>query len=271
MLCVNCRHHEAHPQGAHCEACAAGLRPPVAAAGAPGAWLRPPLPLARWTAGLLGLVAVTDLFALWADFGLYDLVRERAAAGDDMIDVYTTRDAHLLVAGAALTQAVAMAACAVVFLVWFHRVRVNAEVFSPHGHGLKRNWTLWGWFVPVVNLWFPRRIAGDIWRASAGPGRAEVLLSVWWAMWLGTWVLGRLAGSAYDSAFEADATQVTTAAQASWWAMSANAFDAAAAVVAAWFVLRLSGAQHRKAVGSAAAAPPPAAHPAPHPVPPRHA
>ncbi len=270
MLCLNCRHHEARPQGVHCDSCAAGLRP-AATAGGPGAWLRPPLTLARWTAGLLGLVVVSDLVALWADFGLYDLVRERTAAGDDMIDVYTTRDAHLLVAGAALLQTVALVACAAVFLVWFHRVRVNAEVFSPEGHEMRRGWTVWGWFVPVVNLWFPRRIAGDVWRASVRPGHGEALLNLWWAMWLGSWALGRLASTSYDGAFDPDATDVTTAAQAAGLAMGADAFDAVAAVVAAWFVLRLSTLQHREAVERAAAAPAPAAHPAPHTVTPHHA
>ncbi|MHC8561992.1 DUF4328 domain-containing protein [Streptomyces albidoflavus] len=57
----------------------------------------------------------------------------------------------------------------VVFLVWFRRGRVNAEVFDPYGHTLRRGWAVGSWFVPFANLWLPRRVAVDTWRASASP------------------------------------------------------------------------------------------------------
>jgi hypothetical protein len=270
LLCVTCHRFEAHPEGVHCEACAAGLRP-AAAARTPGAWLRPPMALGRWTAALLGLVAVADLFAVWADFNLYDLVAEHRAAGESVIDVYTTHEADVLVALAAVLQGLAFVACATVFLVWFHRMRANAEVFDPMGHRMKQGWAIGGWFVPVANLWIPRRIAGDIWRASAPSGapRAEVLPSLWWTMWLAGWALGRMASTLFDRAFAGDAAPVDTVSTAVAWMMTSDAFDAVTAAVAAWFVLRLSAAQHRKAVEQAAAAPAPAPDSAPPLVPPQ--
>ncbi|MEU3555541.1 DUF4328 domain-containing protein [Streptomyces fragilis] len=211
--------------------------------------------LGRWTAALLGLVALTDLFAVVTDHGMYDTVRERAAAGAAVIDVYTTHAENQLMVVAAVAQAVAFSACGVVFLVWFHRVRVNAEVFRPDGHEMKRGWAIGGWFVPVANLWFPRRIAGDIWRASARAGepRSEALLNLWWTLWLGSWALGRIASRAYDSAFQGDAAPVDAAGDGLLWMMASDGFDAVTAVVAAVFVLRLSAAQHEKAVALAAA------------------
>ncbi|MFI0902108.1 DUF4328 domain-containing protein [Streptomyces sioyaensis] len=53
--------------------------------------------------------------------------------------------------------------------VWFHRARVNAEVFAPEYHEKARGCAIWGWSVPVVNLWFPRRVAIDI--LAAAPRR----------------------------------------------------------------------------------------------------
>jgi hypothetical protein len=217
--------------------------------------------LGRWTAALLGLVVLSDLFAVGTEYGMYDTVRERATAGAAVIDVYTTYAENLLMVVASVAQAVAFVACGVVFLVWFHRVRINAEVFHPDGQEMKRGWAIGGWFVPVANLWFPRRIAGDIWRASARAGapRAEVLLNLWWMLWLGSWALGRVATKFFDDAFEGDAAPVDAASDGLLWMMAADTFDAVAAVVAAVFVLRLSAAQHEKAVALAAAEAAPAA------------
>ncbi|MFE5212913.1 DUF4328 domain-containing protein [Streptomyces sp. NPDC056600] len=242
--------------GPHCARCVGSWQPVVAPA-APGAWLLPPLTLGRWAAALLALVALTDLFAVWTDHRMYALVDERAAAGAAVIDVYTTNDTSLLIAAAGLAQALAFVAAGTLFLIWFHRVRGNAEGFSPGGLEKSPGWAIGGWFVPVANLWFPRQIAGDIWRASERPGApsSEVLLNLWWTLWLGSWALGRIASRAYGSAFQGDAAPVDAASDGMLWMMASDGFDAVAAVVAAMFVLRLSAAQHERAMDLAATVP----------------
>lgn len=74
----------------------------------------------------------------------------------------------------------------IVFVVWFRRARINAE-----GHGYRqrraRGWAFWGWIVPVVNLWFPFQIMGDIWRAGLPPAdrrKTAWLPALWWTCWL---------------------------------------------------------------------------------------
>jgi hypothetical protein len=74
----------------------------------------------------------------------------------------------------------------IVFVVWFRRARINAE---GHGHRQRRAraWTFWGWLVPIVNLWFPFQIMGDIWRAglpAAERRRTAWLPALWWTCWL---------------------------------------------------------------------------------------
>ncbi|MVO85355.1 DUF4328 domain-containing protein [Streptomyces sp. p1417] len=59
--------------------------------------------------------------------------------------------------------ATALVANGVVFLVWFHRVRVNAEVFEPCVHRKGRGWT--------AALGDPAGRPGAR-RAAPGPGRA---------------------------------------------------------------------------------------------------
>jgi Domain of unknown function (DUF4328) len=74
----------------------------------------------------------------------------------------------------------------ILFLVWFYRARINAE---RHGYPQRRarGWAFWGWIVPIVNLWFPFQIMGDIWRAGLPAGqRTETawLPALWWTCWL---------------------------------------------------------------------------------------
>ncbi|MFF4156347.1 DUF4328 domain-containing protein [Streptomyces sp. NPDC001678] len=80
-----------------------------------------------------------------------------------------------------------MVATAVVWVIWFRRVRLNAEVFAPGTHRFGSGWAVGSWFTPVVNLWFPKQMANDIYRASApdGPQSApKGLLNAWWVLWI---------------------------------------------------------------------------------------
>jgi hypothetical protein len=74
----------------------------------------------------------------------------------------------------------------ILFVVWFRRARINAE---SSGYYQRRalGWTFWGWIVPVVNIWFPFQIMGDIWRAGLAPqqrSKTAWLPALWWTCWL---------------------------------------------------------------------------------------
>ncbi|WP_419996750.1 protein kinase domain-containing protein [Streptomyces boninensis] len=85
----------------------------------------------------------------------------------------------------------------VLWTVWFHRLRTNAEYFAPNGNRFAPGMAAGSWFIPVVYLFMPKMIANDIWKASApaaptgyatgAPGRG--LLNAWWIVWLPTTVL----------------------------------------------------------------------------------
>jgi len=100
---------------------------------------------------------------------------------------------------------ISAAATVVVFLVWFRRARINAEHLGWRQRRA-RGWAFWGWVVPIVNLWIPFQIMGDIWRAGVPPaqrsGTAWLPVS-WWVCWLLTapplWIrIGSLPRSAAD-------------------------------------------------------------------------
>ncbi|MFD8478493.1 DUF4328 domain-containing protein [Kitasatospora sp. NPDC059673] len=71
----------------------------------------------------------------------------------------------------------------VVFLLWFRRCRLNVDRFGPGTQKYSAGWAVGGWFVPLAMWWIPRRIALDIWRATAPTGKTW-LINAWWAAWL---------------------------------------------------------------------------------------
>ncbi|WP_031009107.1 DUF4328 domain-containing protein [Streptomyces sp. NRRL F-5727] len=158
---------------------------------------------------------------------------------------------------ALLTVAFALTgiATAVVFVIWFHRVRQNAGVFAPDSQTRSAGWAVGAWFIPLANLWIPRQIAVEVWRASrrdpsAPDGARELtVLNSWWTCFVVGVVLDRLSGSLYDQAETLDA--LTTAAA---WSLAGYAFIVAAGVLAVLFVRRLTSMQHAKATGMLSAA-----------------
>ena len=96
-----------------------------------------------------------------------------------------------------------MLGLSILVVVWFYRARINAE---RHGYPQRRarGWAFWGWIVPIVNLWFPFQIMGDIWRAGLPAeqrGETAWLPALWWTCWLlsGLGIFG--AGSMSTSGF----------------------------------------------------------------------
>ncbi|WP_200301916.1 DUF4328 domain-containing protein [Streptomyces adelaidensis] len=257
MTCTRCRQFEAAPGGELCRACEAEeLHPDVGpalpmapsappfGAGAPVTWLRSPVGLGRAVAILLGVVVVTDLVAVWADLVMLDVLG-RMVDGQYGTGIEADADRadrlSVLTGGA---QIVTYVATVVVFLIWFHRVRINAEVFEPFGHRKKRGWAIGGWLVPIVNLWFPRRIALDSWDASSPweKPRSHALVNAWWTLWIIGSVASQGASSAYRRAETAQELQSATRQ-----ILFADAFEIPTGVLAILFVLTLTRMQDTKA------------------------
>jgi hypothetical protein len=74
----------------------------------------------------------------------------------------------------------------IMFVVWFHRARVNAE---HRGWAQRRApaWTFWAWVLPIANLFVPFQLMGDICRAGLPAdrrGKTAWLPAVWWTSFL---------------------------------------------------------------------------------------
>jgi Domain of unknown function (DUF4328) len=82
----------------------------------------------------------------------------------------------------------------VLFIVWLWWVRSNAEFLCRAVHRRGRGWVVGAWFVPVINLWWPKQIVDDVVAASDPrtrpftPNLKEVrptrTVLWWWLSWL---------------------------------------------------------------------------------------
>ncbi|GAA5604027.1 DUF4328 domain containing protein [Streptomyces griseus] len=274
VLCTRCRTRTAVTDGRLCTFCS-GTRPPPpggatipAPAGAPlpgpvpagrGAGTRPrsPVGLSWAVTALLGCVVASDLFVIGAGLHLRSLWEEVAA--DETLNIYAgpglrAQELHDL---AGTVQTAAFLATAVLFIVWFHRTRRNAEIFEAGVQRMGPGWAVGGWFVPVANLWFPYRVAAGIWEASVRPHPdggwrtvPKTVLNLWWGGWVVSLLASRIAVGQWNRAREpqqiADAAALVAAA---------DALDLVAAVLAVLFVRTVTRMQGERAAHGPAPAP----------------
>ncbi|NGO15636.1 DUF4328 domain-containing protein, partial [Streptomyces sp. HC44] len=149
---------------------------------------------------------------------------------------------------AELLTAIVGTAVVNVWAVWFHRTRINAEAFAP-GRIRHASWLAAGsWFIPVVNLYLPKRIGNDIWTATTGrsAGAGRWLLHTWWWCWLAYFLAyaNDSLVSWYDRDYVGAATDTILTSQ------TANAIGTVAAVLAICYVRRLSSRQQSRIEGT---------------------
>lgn len=221
---------------------------PYAAPWPPADVLRSPRGLALAVSLLLGAAAAVNLFSA-AVSGYAHSLMKRVIADPAAVAERTLDRSDLLTGIAGALQGVILLATAVVFIIWFHRVRVNGEIMRPDAFSQTRGWAIGGWFVPIGNLFLPYRTARETWTAStpfAPDGSFRTVspapVTAWWVTWVSALVLDRVSGYMYKRADTPEALRDASAA-----AMVGCVATAAAAVLAVLFVRKLTAMQTRKA------------------------
>lgn len=179
---------------------------------APTTETEPPVPTAS-QAGYRSptrLSVITRVFlVLWVPFA--------AAAAATSITTFRVvtefREAPLRVGGSALDAAalrldavgilwiLALLGTGAVFIAWIRVAYGNLEAFGAKGSlRWSVGWSVGAWFVPFLNLWRPKQIVDDTWRASdpnlprgpqrGGELRPPLLHHVWWGLWIVVGSLG---------------------------------------------------------------------------------
>jgi hypothetical protein len=132
----------------------------------------------------IGITAIV-LIVLVVVFGVILVLAERSE--DFGQDPESIADA---VRGVAVLTLLAYLIAGIAFWIWQWRASVNAESLAgPSAQFLSREWTFWGWWCPVVSLWFPGKVLADIYRASDPRRRPAVLVGCWWVVTLASMVL----------------------------------------------------------------------------------
>ncbi|AJF66916.1 DUF4328 domain-containing protein [Streptomyces vietnamensis] len=177
--------------------------------------------------------------------------------GHDLVadDPYYSDVAVGPVDGAYATAGLVYLATIVVFIIWFHRLRNNAEVWASDLQSRTPGYAIGGWFIPILNFWVPRVIAADIWRASrwepyAADAKGELtLLNSWWVCFVASGVADSISRQFYKNAETVEAYDTATL-----WSLAGYGLDIAAAFLAILVVRRLTSMQHAKATGMIPAA-----------------
>ncbi|MGI3203005.1 DUF4328 domain-containing protein [Streptomyces sp. GLT-R25] len=133
---------------------------------------------------------------------------------------------------------------------WFQRSRGNAEAFAPghirHASGMAAG----SWFIPVVNFYMPKQIGNDIWTATTGrpAGAGRWLLHTWWWFWLAYFLA--YANDSWASWYDRDLA-VAMATDTIVTSQAANVIGVVTAVLAIFFVRRLTNLQQARIAGGA--------------------
>ncbi|MER5207160.1 DUF4328 domain-containing protein [Streptomyces sp. NPDC002825] len=170
-------------------------------------------------------------------------------AGTSESDAFAPADGAYALAGLVYLATI------VVFIIWFHRLRNNAEVWASDLQTRTPGFAIGGWFIPFGNLWIPRSIAVEIWRASrwepyAADAKGELtLLNSWWVCFVVGGLVDSIAGRLYE-----DAGTVEEWNTATFWSLAGYGLNITAAVLAILLVRRMTSMQHAKATGMIPAA-----------------
>ncbi|MFI8389453.1 DUF4328 domain-containing protein [Streptomyces sp. NPDC085540] len=221
---------------------------PYAAPDVKGVRLRPPVGLAIALTVLFALVIGFDVFAGYADWNTRSLMERLLADAAAVSDAELDRGDRL--AGrAGMFQGQVTIVTGIVFIIWFHRVRTNAEVFAPGADKLPRGWAIGAWFIPLANLVLPYWIAVSTWTSSTPSGADGhprrfrlALVNLWWGTFVLAKVLAWYGGRSY-----AGAETTEDVGSAATTMLAGDVLDIVAAVLAVLFVRRLTAMQHARA------------------------
>jgi hypothetical protein len=106
-----------------------------------------------------------------------------------------------------LVQLGAFVAGAIAFIRWLHGAYQDVDAVAPEERRWGHGWAIGAWFVPILNLWRPKQIVNDVWRAgghdvnNTEPG---ALLVAWWTAFI---VSGWAANIALRGLFDDETAQ----------------------------------------------------------------
>jgi hypothetical protein len=163
----------------------------------------------RWLSPLV----IVSSAAAWVAVG-FDIAEIRLLTRQGMgIATAGEKAAHAVIGEVVLhMQMTLLAATAIAFMTWLYRCRANLRAFGTRHLRFPRNWAVFGFLIPVVNLVRPYQVVREVWQASDPSTthpldwmtvKTPLLLRAWWGTFVAFLVFKMLAwwmmwSSAYD-------------------------------------------------------------------------
>src|SRR5207247_3641963 len=107
------------------------------------------------------LAALVDVVAIGAGGAEHSMLSRGLAA-------LTVDDLHAIDArnqAIGIAQVVVLALAAIAFLRWLHRAHRNVVELGATDLRCGPGWAVGIWFVPIANLWRPKQVIDEVWRA----------------------------------------------------------------------------------------------------------
>ena len=108
--------------------------------------------------------------------------------------------------------------CGVIFLKWIYRANANCKGFGADDMKFTPGWSIGWYFIPIMNFFKPFKAMEEIWLVShKGPDKWQIIedaakehsekkiLNLWWALWIGSFILGQQSSRLYNDAEDLDA------------------------------------------------------------------
>ncbi|GGQ22124.1 protein kinase domain-containing protein [Streptosporangium pseudovulgare] len=196
---------------------------------------------------LLALFTLVSVSTVVHQFYVFDEAGSRYPEESDLIRLFDAYEWDATIMW--LAQIVSGLGLAAAWLLWFHRVRVVAERLAPGRLRYGPSMAVYGWLIPIANLWLPKQIADDVWHASSPPGRDGTtvpagLLRAWWIFCLITFLTWPLFWIKWTTLLDTDSVRYRY--QYTWetWAsVAVHMLVVPTAIVTARFVRRLGAMQ----------------------------
>ncbi len=238
--------HAGHPH----TGVAAPLYPATGVGYRPPAVWRSPRVLANATVVLFSvglLVMLMDLIFSLRLYGTYD------DFFSDTVDSTALEDDEGVTEGFDALWFFLSIPMVVLWVIWFRRTYVNAQALAPGRQRFSSGLAAGAWFIPVVQFWFPKQMANDVWTASAPPtpagyppqpGTGRGLLNTWWVLFLAMLVTSTISFFVFAEAETYGEHQTSVA-----WSILTDVVSIPCAVFAIGVVVRLSALQERRVTG----------------------
>ena len=194
---------------------------------------------ARWAQWLLGLGALLATAALWSSWQQVQLIQDIARGASVSDAELAANDARQQMFG--IAQLGLGLVSAVVFLMWTsaHTKRLIELGVADMRYAPK--WSVWGFIVPIINLFRPYQVMSELWKASdlmPGPDDPWVkkptplIVNGWFAILVVDNIAGRLISRASLDTIE-------EVLRASWFTVLLDALGVVTALIALRLVMEI--------------------------------